>query len=45
VVNDQDGQLELALELAQVGEQGGDLRGIVFIYSMEPDEGVQGKRR
>ena len=41
VVNEQDGQLELALEFAQVREQRGDLGGVVFIDAVQPDQRIQ----
>lgn len=41
VVDDNDGELMLALEVAQKGEQGSDLGGRVFIAAMQADEGVE----
>ena len=40
-MNHQDGQLELALEFAQVGEQRGDLGGVVFIDPVQADERIE----
>ncbi len=41
VMNQQDGQLELALQFPQVREQRGDLGGVVFIDPMQPDQRIQ----
>ncbi len=41
VVDDHDGEVELALQLAQVAEQRGDLSGIVLVDAMQPYEGVK----
>jgi len=41
VMNQQDGQLELALEFAQIREQPGDLAGVVFIHPVQSDQRVQ----
>ena len=41
VMNQEDGQLKLALQFPEVGEQRGDLGGVVFIDPMQPDEGIQ----
>ena len=41
-VMDQDhGQLELALELAQVTQESGDLGGIIFIEAVKSDHRVE----
>ena len=40
-MNQQDGQLELALEFPQIREQRGDLGGVVFIDPVQPDQRVQ----
>jgi len=40
-MNHHDGQLELPLEFPQIGEQRGDLGGVVFIHPVEPDQRVQ----
>jgi hypothetical protein len=41
MVNQEHGQVELALQLAQEGEQARDLGRIVFINAMEPNEGIE----
>ena len=41
MMNQQDGQLELALEFSQVREQPGDLAGVVFIHPVQSDQRVQ----
>ena len=41
MMNQQDGQLELALEFAQVREQPGDLAGVIFIHPVQSDQWVQ----
>ena len=41
VMNQHDGQLELALEFPQIREQRGDLGGVVFIHPVQPDKRVQ----
>ena len=41
VMNQEDGQLELALEFAQVGEQRGDLGGVVLIDPVQADQGIE----
>ncbi len=41
VMNQHDGQLELALEFPQIREQPGDLGGVVFIDPVQADERVQ----
>jgi hypothetical protein len=43
VVNEYDGEMEPALKLAQVPEDGGDLGGEVLVDSVKPDEGVEEK--
>ena len=42
VMHQQDGQLELPLEFAQVGEQRGDLGGVVFIDPVQADQADRG---
>lgn len=41
VMDQEHGQMKLALELTQEAEQGCDLRGLVLIALMQADEGVQ----
>ena len=41
VMNQQDGQLKLALQFPEVGEQRGDLGGVVFIDPVQADQRVQ----
>lgn len=41
VMNHHDGQLELALEFAQIREQRGDLGGIIFIHPVQANEWVE----
>ena len=41
VVDDDDGELMLALKIAQKGEQGSDLGARVLIDAMQADEGVE----
>ena len=41
VVNDGDGDVKGSLEVAEVGEQGRDIAGEVFIDAVESDEGVE----
>jgi hypothetical protein len=41
MVNQEHGQVELALQLAQEGEQARDLGRIVFIDAMQPNEGIE----
>ena len=41
MVDQEDGQVEVSLEGAQVGQQCGDLHGGVFIEAVQADEGVQ----
>jgi hypothetical protein len=43
VVDENDGEMELALKLAQVTEDRGDLGGEVLVDSVKPDEGVEEK--
>ena len=38
MMNQDDGQLELALEFAQEREQPGDLAGVVFIHPAQSDQ-------
>ena len=40
MMNQQDGQLELALETAQIREQRRDLAGVIFIHPMKANERV-----
>jgi hypothetical protein len=41
VVDERDGAAEAALQLAQVGEQRGDLGGGVLVDAVQPHEGVE----
>ena len=41
VVDEDDGEREVALQVAQVGEQGRDLGRGIFVDAMKPDEGVE----
>ena len=41
MVDDGDGELMLALEVAQKGEQGSDLGGRILVDAMQADEGVE----
>ena len=41
MVNQEDGQMKLALKLAKEGKQRGDLSGVIFIDSMEADQGIE----
>ena len=41
VMNEEHGQLELALKLAQEGEESGDLGGVVLIDAVKTDQGIQ----
>src|SRR3972149_5106695 len=41
VVDDGDGEVVGALQLAQVAEDRGDIAGLIFVDAMEPDEGVE----
>jgi hypothetical protein len=41
MVHDEDGDVVLALQGAEVAEQGGDLAGVVLVDAVEPDEGVE----
>jgi len=41
MVDDDDGHVEGALQLSQVGEDGGDLTGVVLIDLVQSHEGVQ----
>lgn len=43
VVNEYDGEMEAALKLAQVAEDGSDLGGEVLVDSVKPDEGIEEK--
>ena len=42
--SDEDGQLELALEFAQVREQSGDLAGVIFLHPTQSDQGIQNQQ-
>src|SRR3972149_1955609 len=41
VVDDGDGEVVGALQLAQVAEERGDIAGLVLVDAMEADEGVE----
>ena len=41
VVDDHDGKIVSALELAQEGEQLGDIAGVVFIFAVKAHQGVE----
>ena len=41
VVDDDDGDVAFALQLAEVGEQRGDLAGVVLVDAVQPDERVE----
>ena len=41
VVDDDDGELVAALQLAQVGEQRRDLAGDVLVDAVQADEGIE----
>lgn len=41
MVHDEDGDVMLALEGAEVAEQGGDLAGVVLVDAVQTDEGVE----
>ena len=41
VVDDGDGDIERALDLAQVREYSGDIAGVIFVDAVKPDEGVE----
>ena len=40
-MDDDDGEVVLALELTEVGEQAGDVSGVVLVATMESNEGVE----
>jgi hypothetical protein len=40
-VHDEDGDVMLALQGAEVAEQGGDLAGVILVDAVETDEGVE----
>jgi hypothetical protein len=44
VMNQEDGQLELALEFARVREQSGDLAGFIFLHPMQSDQWIQNQQ-
>ena len=44
MMNQDDGQLELALEFPQVREQPGDLASIVFIHPVQTDQWNQNQQ-
>ena len=41
VMNQEDGQLKLALEFPKIREQGRDLSGVILVDTMKPDQGVE----
>ena len=41
VMNQEDGQLKLALQFPKIGEQGRDLSGVILIDPVKSDQGVQ----
>ena len=41
MVHDEDGDVVLALEGAEIAEQGGDFTGIVLVYPVETNKGVE----
>jgi hypothetical protein len=41
VVDDGEGQVVGALQLAQISEDGGDIAGLILVNAMEPHEGVE----
>src|SRR5437867_4761540 len=41
MMNQQDGQLKLALEFAQIREQRGDLSGVIFIHPVQADQWIE----
>jgi hypothetical protein len=41
VMDDEDGDIVLALHFPEEGEESGDLAGAVFIDAVEPDEGIE----
>lgn len=41
VVDEEDGEGEGALQLAEVGEEGGDLEGGILVEAVEADEGIE----
>ena len=41
MVDQHDGQVKLALELAEVRKQSGDLSGVVFIDAVESDQRIE----
>lgn len=40
-MDDDDGDGERALELAEVAEQGGDLAGVVLVDTVQAHEGIE----
>lgn len=44
VVNEDDGHVMAALQVAQVGEQGGDFAADVFVDPVQTDEGIKNKK-
>jgi len=45
MVDEEDGAVELTLEVAQIGEQGGDLGGGIFVEAMQAHEGIEAEER
>jgi hypothetical protein len=41
VVDDEDGDVEVALERAEIAEEGGDLPSVVLVDAVEADEGIE----
>ena len=41
VVHDDDGEVAAALQVAETGEEGGDLLGVVFIDTVKSDQGIE----
>ena len=41
VMDDDDGEVEAALQFAQEGKQSGDLGGVVLVEAVEADEGIE----
>ena len=41
VMNQEDGQLKLALQFPEIREQRGDLGGVIFIDAVKADQGIQ----
>jgi hypothetical protein len=45
MVDEEDGAVEVALEVARIGEQGGDLGGGIFIEAMQAHKGIEDEER